>query len=412
VTGEDEVSRAIIALYMAEPFFAHMVQGLARRVDESTPTAAVSLGGAGIELRVNPRFFAGLAREERVAVIKHEILHVVLKHLLRGPGKHPRLWNLACDVVVNDLVGKWPLPEGAVTRASFPGLRIPADATAEAVYKLLLAESLGGSGEGHEPPADGGEGAAGDGAGGKDDQPSSHSDHGGWAGRPGAGRPGAGLGEPHAAAASEAAIDGLITRASDRLPPGGRGHLPDVVREAISQARERGKPRIDWRRTLRLFAAGAGRTRVVATVRRESPRYGTFPGTKIKRLHRLAVVIDTSGSVSEEVLRSFFDEIHAIWRTGASVLVVACDAAVHGSFEYRGEVPVRLGGGGGTAFQPAFDWLRASRRLRVDGCIYLTDGQGPAPQQGPGCKLLWVVTDPGGLGPHLRFGRSVVLDVS
>jgi predicted metal-dependent peptidase len=92
------------------------------------------------------------------------------------------------------------------------------------------------------------------------------------------------------------------------------------------------------------------------------------------------------------------------------VEVVSCDAAVHGSFVYAGRAPAKLGGGGGTAFEPVFTWMREQRGRRFDAVIYLTDGYGPAPDTRPPCKLLWVVTDAAGMGEHLRFGRQILLD--
>lgn len=459
LAGEEHVSRAIIALYMAEPFFAHVLQGLVRRVDATTPTAAVALVGSAIELWVNPEFFASLGKNMRVAVIKHEVLHVVLKHLLRGGDRDPLLWNLACDVVVNTLVGKWPLPEGAITHATFPDLKIPADATADQVYALLraLQREMGGQPPGGGPGGGLGEsdysatsapvsaealhrlGAAREAApefSQADAAVGGHSDHSAWNGRPnskgkaGAGALGAGAPEdaPNPLAA-EAGIDGMLTRAADRTDPRSWGSLPGSVRDAVQESRARGAPKVDWKRALRLFACATGRTKLKSTQRRESTRYGNtaplgtppdprdptqgrlVPGIKIQRLRSVLVAVDTSGSIGEAELEAFFNEIHGIWRSGAAVYVLACDAAVHDAFEYKGKAPARLGGGGGTAFEPVFAWMAANRSRRFDGVIYLTDGFGSAPETKPPCRVLWVVTNAGGVGEHLLWGRHLLLEV-
>ena len=133
------------------------------------------------------------------------------------------------------------------------------------------------------------------------------------------------------------------------------------------------------------------------------------PGTKIKRYHSLAIAIDTSGSIQEKTLEIFFHEIDSIWRGGSRVHVVLCDAAVHGSFEWKGRVPVELGGGGGTAFDPVFRWVHENRRLRIDGCIYLSDGEGPMPEVKPPCPLLWVLTTN---AQGLPFGPSIRIDIN
>lgn len=475
-SADDEVARTAIALFMKEPFFAHVLQGLLRRTSDDIPTAAVCLRTSGVELVVNGTYFATLTPEERVAVLKHEVLHVVFKHLLRAIGRQPLLWNLACDVVVNELVPPFRLPEGAITRRTFPDLGLEPDMTADDVYQRLVGllrelddargggnggtgggtagDSGGASGESDGDGDGDGEGTSEDGSCGPNatyansgqpsgtnantppaedenvveraanatsapksaralarlqgntDAPGGHSDHRGWGGRPGAEQ-----GADGHSAGVEAGIDGLVVRAAERVPAKHWGSVPGAVRAAVEQARERTKPRVDWKRVLRLFAARSGRTKVIGTQRRESARYGTFPGTKIKRFHALAVAIDTSGSIHDDVLRVFFDEIDAIWRSGSRVHVVLCDAAVHGSFEWRGRAPASLGGGGGTAFDPVFQWLHEHRSLRVDGCVYLTDGVGPAPDVKPPCPLLWVVTqEPDGL-EQLKYGRRIRIDV-
>lgn len=414
-SDEDEVSRAVIALSMAEAFFAHVVQGLPRRIDNATATVAIAVTGNVVELRVNPAYFLSLSKGQRVAVLKHEILHLVLKHPLRTQGRDPQLWSLACDVVVNDLVDPWPLPAGAVTRATFPDLGLPDDVTADVVYAKLKA--MAGA---RKPPSRDlcperaralGEQLSGP----RITEVGGHGDHSAWAERDEMGT------------ATEAFVDGVLVRAADRTGAASFGLLPGTVRDAIVQARERGRPQVDWRRAVRFFAASAGRTRLVTTTRRESARYGrtALPGragdprapttarlaagTKIRRQHELLVAVDTSGSISNGQLDAFFTEIHGIWRAGAHVLVAACDAEVHGVFEYRGTVPLEIGGGGGTAFDPVFAWMRDQREHRFDGVIYLTDGYGPAPETRPPCKVLWVVTSDDGMGEHLPWGRQIRL---
>ena len=124
----------------------------------------------------------------------------------------------------------------------------------------------------------------------------------------------------------------------------------------------------------------------------------------------LVFVIDTSGSISDHDLSDFFAEIHGLWKNGAQVTVIECDAAIHNTWEYRGKLPHAVGGRGGTSFDPAFAWLRAYRGASpFDGCIYLTDGVAPEPTIHPPCKLLWVILPGGTVGSHLKWGRAIKL---
>ena len=108
---------------------------------DDVPTAAVALTPKGPELIVNPLFFIKeLKTKERVAVIKHEALHIIFRHLYRKPKKNAdlELFNIAADLVVNQLIEPWPLPETGVTLKTFPDYDLRADQTVEWYYDKLL----------------------------------------------------------------------------------------------------------------------------------------------------------------------------------------------------------------------------------------------------------------------------------
>jgi len=408
--ARDELSRSVIALLMKEPFFGHLLGGVVRSVTDSTPTAAVALTKDSIELRVNPTFFVKTIRRknERVAIIKHEALHLVFKHLFRWKSHHnPRLYNIAADLVVNQLVHPWPLPEGAITLAMFPDMGIKPNQTVDWYYKKLMNLQSQRGRKGAPKSAD---------ALGELMEGTRHSDHQFWA-------------DSHSNSSSdktgestrralESELERQIIQARDRGGARSWGLLPGAVQAAISTMIEQRKPAIDWRRSLRLFSNSSRRTRITINQQRESKRFESlpglrrYPGLKVKRLQHMLVAIDTSGSVSDSDLALFFAEVHGIWRQGAQVDVIECDAAVQRVYPYKGRPPSGIMGRGGTVFDPVFQWLRDNRRARYDGCIYITDGYAAAPQIKPPCRLLWVVTSGGSVGPHLRFGRAITLPAS
>ena len=147
---------------------------------------------------------------------------------------------------------------------------------------------------------------------------------------------------------------------------------------------------MDWRRVVRLFASSSRRTRISNTLRRPSKRYGTYPGTKVKRFQRLAVIIDTSGSIKGDSLAEFYAEVRAIWRQGCEVTIVEADNVVRETWEYRGHHQPAANGRGGTQFDPALSWV-ANASPSFDAAIYFTDGQAPAPTVAMPCEVLWVL---------------------
>ena len=225
-----------------------------------------------------------------------------------------------------------------------------------------------------------------------------HSDHAHWS-----------EGDDDHDGTAESIIDGMLARAAERAGPAGWSELPGPLQQLVEAAIERRRPQIDWRRALRMFSNSSRRTRIVSTNRRASRRYGSFPGIRVRRLERLAVALDTSGSVRDEDLAPFFSEVHGLWRQGAEVVVFECDARVQRRYRYEGRVPKAVAGRGGTLFDPVFEALRDDRSVRWDGLVYLTDGHAPAPEVKPPCRVLWVLTPGGREGSHLRYGRVVRL---
>jgi predicted metal-dependent peptidase len=148
---------------------------------------------------------------------------------------------------------------------------------------------------------------------------------------------------------------------------------------------------------------------MVSTKMRASKRFQQFPGIRIRRERRIAVVIDTSGSIDEASLGLFFGEIHGIWKTGAELLILECDAQVQRSYPYQGRTPTLVQGGGGTDFDPAFEWIKRPEHGKFDACIYLTDGYGPKPKTRISCPVLWVLVSDLTAVDHLP-GRVISLD--
>jgi predicted metal-dependent peptidase len=374
----------------------------------------VALTARGPELLVNPGFFMDeLTTNERVAVIKHEALHLVFRHLYRKlpRGGEPRLFNIAADLVVNQHIAPWPVPKNAATLKLFPDLDLKPDQSLDWYYARLapLLEEMRGKDLADTSAPVSAEALT------RLMGSQQSGDHRFWAASGGFDfaeeeRSLPVLGEA-LCAALESDIERQIAQARQRTSDRQWGAIPLGIRNAIAQVDKKRAGKVDWRRTLRIFAGNGYRTRIVPTNKRPSKRFGTFPGTRVKREQRIAVVVDTSGSVSAKLVSAFFTEIHAVWRAGTETLVIECDAAVQWTYRYEGVIPKNFSGGGGTDFDPAFRWLREPRNGRFDACIYLTDGFGPEPQIRPPCPVMWFVTAPAGLGAHLKWGEGLALEI-
>lgn len=100
-------------------------------------------------------------------------------------------------------------------------------------------------------------------------------------------------------------------------------------------------------------------------------------GRESKAAGELVVVIDTSGSIYDDLLTMFLDTVEEFLNeVKPRVLhLVSADYRVRETYELReGDIiPRKLKGGGGTAFVPSFEWAEENVP-HCDGLVYITDG--------------------------------------
>ncbi|WP_405801087.1 DUF2201 family putative metallopeptidase [Streptomyces sp. NBC_01506] len=131
------------------------------------------------------------------------------------------------------------------------------------------------------------------------------------------------------------------------------------------------------------------------TYGRPSRRSAGVPGAVLPSLRRkpprVAVIIDTSGSVSDSELGSALHEVAAISRAVGGrrdlVSVLPCDAAASLVHPLCRAAGIPLMGGGGTDMRTGFaKVLRTGPR--PDVIVVLTDGQTPWPSTRPPCRTV------------------------
>ena len=406
----DEISRCIIRMLVDEPYYAHFLSAIVRKVSNEIPTAAVGLNGTKITLYINEEFFLKelTTFSSRVAVIKHETLHLIYKHLFRfDKTKYDaKLFNIAADLVVNQFIGKWNLPDSAVKLSSFPELKLPENQTVEWYYDKIVKfkkqldrqTKVGGEitkeNDTKKFPSKSAENLR------RILGGTSHSDHSKW-----------GLAEESLISEhAEAELDRIIVQTKDRISSKQYGYLPTSIKQLIQLIVEKRKPKINWKRALKIYSSSSRKTKIHFTSKRISKRFGTRPGNKIVRSQKMAVAVDTSGSISVDHFSTFFNEIHAMWISGAELEIIECDNQVQRTYDYKGKFPKFIHGRGATDFDPVFEYINRDRSVKYDGCIYLTDGYANTPTKKPRCKVFWIITPDGELGPHLKYGKAVKLN--
>ncbi|MGF1466369.1 MAG: VWA-like domain-containing protein [Sandaracinaceae bacterium] len=176
-----------------------------------------------------------------------------------------------------------------------------------------------------------------------------------------------------------------------------------LLRTHLARGLSRRRAR-SWSRPSRSYIARQGR---MGVGRRLPWEPGWSSGQAVARL---AVLLDVSGSIEDELLRRFSGELAAITRRHeARTVVVVGDDRVRSVVHYEPGLTdlggIELRGGGGTDFSPL---LQEADRWGPDIGVFLTDLKGPATYR-PGFPVLWVVPRSQGDREH-PFGRKLVLD--
>lgn len=335
-------------------------------VEDAAICAQLDIAIAAIddELRriyVNPHF--PWTRPKLQFVMAHELLHVGLRHGPRRQGRDHFLWNVACDYVINGWLVEMGIGELATdTLLLDPELGLERE-SAEAVYDRIVGDlrlirrmnkqrTLRGQGKvdvlDNRPPA-------------------------WWTG------PGTDLDAFY----RRALADGLDLH----LGSASRSTLPGDLVEEIRALQHRPIP---WDVRLgqwldAFFPPLEARRSYARLGRRQSatpdiPRPARFRPEELQATRTFGVVLDTSGSMSPNLLARALGAIasYAMGRDVPRVRVLQCDAGVHdmGFVEpeaLMGKVEIR--GRGGTVLQPAILLLEQDERFPEDAPILvITDG--------------------------------------
>ncbi|UII25879.1 VWA-like domain-containing protein [Fulvivirga maritima] len=319
------------------------------------------------------------SKEYRLGVIKHEVLHIIFKHTLVNQKNYDsHILNIAMDLVVNQMIERNQLPAESIFLDNFPELNLDAEMGWQYYYRRLMELQENHNGQFSHTKAY------------KNLQSIDRNSHG--------------L-ERHATwfeifqlpeldkSLLESGIDYLIVLAHGKMSNKAWGTLPAHFRRYLEAIIVPKAPQVDWRRALKLFTESSRKTYIKSTLKRPSRRYGTIPGVKVRRIQKLLIAIDTSGSVSKSELTKFFQELYHIYRSGSEIQVVECDAKIGKIYNYKGITPDFVTGGGGTNFSPPVEY--ANTQYHPDALIYFTDGVAPAPNQKSRCPIMWIISENG-----------------
>lgn len=148
----------------------------------------------------------------------------------------------------------------------------------------------------------------------------------------------------------------------------------------------------------------------------------------VKRIREFAIIIDTSGSVSGELVQTFIKKTYNILKNTESFFskinlhIIQCDADVQEAVKITSQdgfdeylKHMKLKGFGGTDFRPAFSYVdqlvKAGEFTRLKGIIYFTDGWGIFPERKPNYDAAFVFIREDKFNPNVPpWAIKLVLD--
>ncbi len=414
-----------------EPFFAALSRRIDKRASTSVPTAGVRVTDEGrFEMVYNPDFMArmveecGKVKENRDnpfrwvrGILMHEFYHLIYGHCtsrLPDTGMS-KIWNYATDLAINTHIPD-ELPPVALIPGRGPYAEFPPGLSAEAYLKLLQDQqdeeddksddgNNGGSDDGSEDSDGGGSGDSGDGSGDSDGNGDSEGsgdgsgdgqldDHSGW-----------GEGGGTTDNIAEERLKDMVKKAAHEAAKKGWGSVSAGMKERIMESIT---TKVDWKKVLRSFVKASQKAARRSTVKRINRRFPYIhAGKRSDRVARVAISIDQSGSVSNEMLAAFFSELEALAKY-AEFVVVPFDTRVDEDLVYtwkKGEKKkwerVMCGG---TCFDAPTQYVNEQK---LDGHIVLTDMCAPKPIPSK-CKRMWMTDSYGATQPYFKTTEKVL----
>lgn len=449
---EEKLIRARYALYRDYPFFGLMLTKLRTVPTEDVPTMAVDDNS---NIYINPDFVLNeLSDAEVTGVLAHEVMHIATMTFFRLRGRNMKLWNIATDYMMNrDLLemgialpklGLLPKQQGdrwIIQGQGLPPIDIT-DLTAEDLYNEFaqIAKKM--------PPK----------------QPRG----------PGPGIPGGKPGDENAPQpedildildklakkqeeldkhltpeeAKKIQEEGDIKVPSDdeNYKPGrkGSGDIKADIDNALETAkRTRGndagvprsfakdllKPKANWKNLLRTFVKSAS-TQYHDWARPQKRALASgYYAPKIRLEQEdidLVIAIDTSGSISEDIMKVFLTELMSIIRTFKNVKInlllwhtsvykeVDIDTRKKKIDDIQKELLNLPYQGGGTEISSIKKYLdkKPTKSKKITGLLVFTDGEVEDNPQFPDAKRkLFMITEGGTDEILKKYGPTFFVDV-
>jgi predicted metal-dependent peptidase len=412
----DRVLAARVLARERWPYVSHLLFSL-RLVpvtDGSLDTLAVD---AGWRLYFNEEYVLGLSVAHLATDLQHEAMHCMLNHherftALKDSEPDHRLFNIAGDCGINHIIEEsgfeFSETDPPVRYKDFP--KINETMTTERAYFILKDE------KNKQPPSSGSE-----------KKPAPDRDCGSISG--GDARDYEIAPEDESAPAASEEVKAVVrSKVAADVETAAKSGNP-VAGGLIRWAEDFRNPKVNWRQQLavriRVALANKSGRRDYSMMRPSRREQGLTKADTQIRLPAMrqpgdpktTVIVDTSGSISHELLKTLLAEVMGITKAVGSahgVVVIPCDSVAYPATKVRKANDVQklqLPGGGGTDMREGIAAALAIKP-RPDAIVIVTDGYTPWPSVKPvGCdSFIALLTTSARSAKVPSWAKTVVID--
>lgn len=391
-----------------------------------------TIGTDGKDLYYNPMHILVLFKNEREFCTRaylHLVFHCVFRHMFVGEQINRRIWNLACDIAVENAIIELQIKslssaKEASEKFAISGLSFKKQMTAEKIYRFLSDQNLPESRlneleslfcyddhdlwyqKQEQPGKSGGDGNSEgqrENSGGQRTPSQAPQQQNDGQADPSSGGIGADDCSQRWKEISERMQEELETFAKQQ---------GDTAGGMMQNLREVNREKYDYSAFLRKFAVQMEVMKINddefdyifytygLNLYKKMPLIEPLEYKDAKRIREFVVAIDTSGSTSGELVQKFVQKTYNILKSTETfsdqinLHIIQCDAEIQEDAKITSQEEfdrylkaMKLKGLGGTDFRPVFqyvDKLRKSGELkRMKGLIYFTDGYGDFPSKKP-----------------------------
>ncbi len=394
----EKLTKARMQLLMAFPFFGELVM---RMVFHESKTAGV--GTTCVDHKGNmwfhPDWIRGMTSTQEVMFeLAHEVMHLVQRCTVRFPnGGNHQVWNIAADIKVDSILVDAGMAQSRVSKKNITDelMEKYKGKTTEQIYYHLIQnpEDQKAFGDCPHPDGEGGEGP--------DTKPGSQ-----------VGDRGCTSGALHGAKIDTETVENWKQHViAAAINAKNRGKCPGFADDFLADIR---RPSVTWKEHLRRQATSMFRGRYsYHRDNRRSRAFGMKLPSRTRSLNGAIIMIDTSGSISDDNLSQFVSECSGILReTGCQFLKIYFhDVECYHIEEYDLNTIKKIKATrGGTSHVDVFEKVIESHD-KVGMVIAFTDLETSFPPIPPEFPVLWA--HPPGYEQHsVPFGIKVKVDLT